>query len=61
MYLRSAVKPIETKARWPGLAALIFCVALTLALAIPPGANWILGITRQATQRQPTPPVVTPP
>ncbi|MBI2807643.1 MAG: NADH-quinone oxidoreductase subunit N [Planctomycetes bacterium] len=42
MYLRSAVKPIETRGNLPAKMALIACVALTFALSIPPGAGWIL-------------------
>jgi NADH-quinone oxidoreductase subunit N len=51
MYLRSAVKPVETPRASPGLFALIGCVVLTLGLAIPPGANWMLGAVRQTTVR----------
>src|SRR5207302_7964141 len=49
MYLRPAVKPIETQGAAHGLAALLLCVLLTLGLAIPPGANWVLGAVRQTT------------
>jgi NADH-quinone oxidoreductase subunit N len=53
MYLRSAVKPIETVGTIPGLAVLILCVVLTLVLSVPPGANWIMNAGRKTTLRQP--------
>ncbi len=46
MYLRDAVKPIETRGPMTGLAALAICAALTLLLSVPPGSSWIL--TRRA-------------
>jgi NADH-quinone oxidoreductase subunit N len=52
MYLRSAVKPIETCGPMTGLAALTICAVLTLLLSVPPGSNWILGAVRQTTQRE---------
>ena len=55
MYLRSAVKPIETVGTIPGLAVLILCVVLTLVLSVPPGANWIMNAGRQTTLRQTQP------
>ena len=51
MYLRPAVKPIETRGTLPGLIAVIVCVFLTLSLSVPPGANWILNAARQTTIR----------
>ena len=51
MYLRSAVKPIETRGTMTGLAALAICAALTLLLSMPPGSKWILSAVRQTTQR----------
>lgn len=51
MYLRSAVKPIEGSPGVPGLIVLIVCVGLTLALSIPPGANWVLGAAQRTTIR----------
>ncbi len=49
MYLRTAIKPIETCGSIPGLATLVICVALTLGLSVPPGANWLLRSIRQTT------------
>jgi NADH-quinone oxidoreductase subunit N len=51
MYLRVAVKPIETPGNFPGFATLMCCVLLTLFLSVPPGANWLLGAARQTTLR----------
>jgi NADH-quinone oxidoreductase subunit N len=51
MYLRSAVKPIEAPSAGQSYVALIGCVVLTLGLAIPPGANWMLSAVRQTTVR----------
>jgi NADH-quinone oxidoreductase subunit N len=55
MYLRSAVKPIETWGSVPGFATLAICVLLTLGLSVPPGVNWILGAARQTTVRAEVP------
>ena len=49
MYLRNAVKPIEAAGASPSMAALALCVVLTLALSIPPGANWMMGAVGQTT------------
>src|ERR1019366_8842443 len=49
MYLRSAVKPIETVGTLTGLAALILCVVLTIGLAVPPGANWVMSAAQRTT------------
>jgi hypothetical protein len=51
MYLRNAVKPIETAGAIPSMVALVLCVVLTLALSIPPGANWMMTAVRQTTVR----------
>jgi NADH-quinone oxidoreductase subunit N len=51
MYLRVAVKPIETPGTYPGFATLIICVALTIFLSVPPGANWLFGAAHQTTVR----------
>jgi len=48
MYLRTAVKPIETPGTYPGFATLLLCVVATIALSVPPGANWLLGSARQS-------------
>jgi NADH-quinone oxidoreductase subunit N len=50
MYLRTAVKPIETAGATPSIAALILCVALTVGLSVPPGTNWIMNAARIADQ-----------
>jgi NADH-quinone oxidoreductase subunit N len=55
MYLRTAVKPIETRGTLPAFVALVVCVALTLALSVPPAASWLLGATQTTTVRT-TPP-----
>jgi NADH-quinone oxidoreductase subunit N len=34
MYLRPALKPLEIRRNWPGLAALVMCVLLTLGLGV---------------------------
>ncbi len=49
MALRAAVKPIETCGSIPGLVTLVVCVALTLGLSVPPGANWLMRSVRQTT------------
>ena len=49
MYLRNAVKPIEAAGASPSMAALALCVVLTLALSIPPGANWMMRAVGQTT------------
>jgi NADH-quinone oxidoreductase subunit N len=51
MYLRPAVKPIETAGGPLGLLAVVVCVVLTLVLAVPPGANWVLSAARKTTER----------
>lgn len=51
MYLRTAVKPVETGGTTAGWAALVVCVVLTLALSVPPGANWIIAAARQTPLR----------
>lgn len=57
MYLRTAVKPVETAGTPHGLATLVSCVVLTLVLSVPPGATWIIGAARQTTVRaNPLPP-----
>jgi NADH-quinone oxidoreductase subunit N len=48
MYLRNAIKPIETRGHAAIWTALIVCALLTLALSVPPGATWILNASRQA-------------
>ena len=52
MYLRAAVKPIETLGTVPGSLALIVCVILSIGLGIPPGSTWLLNAARQTTERQ---------
>ncbi len=49
MYLRTPVRPLEKRGAWPGLATLWICGVLTLALSIPPAAQWLVGAARQAT------------
>jgi NADH-quinone oxidoreductase subunit N len=51
MYLRNAVKPVEAAGAIPSMAALVLCVVLTLALSIPPGANWMMRAVGQTTVR----------
>jgi NADH-quinone oxidoreductase subunit N len=51
MYLRSAVKPIETVGTITGLITVVLCVVLTLTLSIPPGANWVMSAARHTTVR----------
>jgi NADH-quinone oxidoreductase subunit N len=58
MYLRSAVKPIETAGTITGFAALILCTVLTLTLSVPPAANWIMSAARQTTVRSAAQPAV---
>jgi NADH-quinone oxidoreductase subunit N len=48
MYLRNALKPIERKWAWSGLATMWICAALTLALGFNPGSRWLLNATRAA-------------
>jgi NADH-quinone oxidoreductase subunit N len=54
MYLRTAIKPIETRAAGPSFVALIVCVVLTFVLSVPPGASWMLNATTQTTERPTT-------
>ncbi len=49
MYLRTPVRPLEKRGAWPALATLWICGVLTLALSIPPAAQWLVGAARQAT------------
>ncbi len=51
MYLRGAVKPIETWGTAPGFTTLAICVLLTLGLSVPPGVTWFLGAVRATTAR----------
>ena len=55
MYLRTSVKPIATSGTLQGLATLIICVILTLALGIPPGATGSCR-PRSKLQSAPAPP-----
>jgi NADH-quinone oxidoreductase subunit N len=55
MYLRDAVKPIETPGTYSGFATVILCAALTLGLSVPPGASWLLNAARQTTVRHAPP------
>jgi NADH-quinone oxidoreductase subunit N len=48
MYLRTPLRPLETKRAWPGLATLWICALLTIGLSIPPGADWLLSAARSA-------------
>jgi NADH-quinone oxidoreductase subunit N len=58
MYLRTAVKPVTVAAAPQGLAALIACVVLTIALSIPPGARWLWdGVHQPARPAGPAAPV----
>ena len=62
MYLRTAVKPIETTGTLPARIALVLCVILTLAMSVRPGAGWILDAAHQTTVRPaPAQPVAVPP
>jgi NADH-quinone oxidoreductase subunit N len=49
MYLRTPVRPLEKRGGWAGLATLWICGVLTLALSVPPAAQWLVGAARQAT------------
>jgi NADH-quinone oxidoreductase subunit N len=49
MYLRTALRPLENRRTWPGLATLWLCALLTLGLSFPPGADWLLGAARKAS------------
>src|SRR6185295_18862618 len=60
MYLRSPIRPLPRRASWSGLATLWVCAALTVGLSVPPGATWLLQLTRQATARG-SPPSPPPP
>lgn len=59
MYLRTAVRPVETRGPIPALVALGLCVALTLGLSMPPGADWLLYAARRAAH--PAAPASAPP
>jgi NADH-quinone oxidoreductase subunit N len=52
MYLRTAIKPIETRGALPAFVVLVVCVVLTFVLSVPPGASWILNASRQTTERR---------
>lgn len=56
MYLRTAVRPIETHGQPPAVVALALCVALTLGLSVPPGADWLIGAARRAAHPAPIAP-----
>jgi NADH-quinone oxidoreductase subunit N len=49
MYLRTPVLPPTPRPRLAGLLTLWICAILTIALSIPPGAEWLLQAARQAT------------
>jgi NADH-quinone oxidoreductase subunit N len=51
MYLRSAVKPIETPLFGPSWLAFAGCVLATIVLAIPPGAGWMLSAAQRTAAR----------
>lgn len=55
LWLRTAIKPIETRGHVPGWVTLAACVLLTVGLGIPPAANWLLGAAMQTTQRAAAP------
>ncbi|MBI3821681.1 MAG: NADH-quinone oxidoreductase subunit N [Planctomycetes bacterium] len=61
MYLRSAVKPIETTGPLPSRTALIVCVVLTVLLAVPPGAGWIMTAAAQKALRPTQPAAMNQP
>lgn len=42
MYLRTAIKPAQPKASLPILLTIVICAILTIGLALPPGAKWML-------------------
>jgi NADH-quinone oxidoreductase subunit N len=56
MYLRGAVKPIETPGTFSGFATVVLCAVLTVALSVPPGASWLLNAARQTAVRHAPPP-----
>jgi NADH-quinone oxidoreductase subunit N len=49
MYLRTSVRPLENQRAWPGLATLWLCAILTIGLSFPPGSDWLLQASRQAS------------
>jgi len=49
MYLRGSIRPLENQRTWPGLATLWLCALLTIGLSFPPGSDWLLRASRQAT------------
>ena len=51
MYLRTAVKPIETGGTLAGLLTLIACVVVTLGLSAGPGTDWVRNAAMQTTVR----------
>jgi NADH-quinone oxidoreductase subunit N len=56
MYLRTAVRPPETRWAWSGLATMLLCAILTVGLSVPPAANWLLDAARSASGPRTAPP-----
>jgi NADH-quinone oxidoreductase subunit N len=50
MYLRPTLRPAARRWAWPGLTTIGVCAVLTVGLSIPPGVNWLLDLTRTASQ-----------
>jgi NADH-quinone oxidoreductase subunit N len=55
MYLRTSLRPLENQRTWPGLATLWLCAILTIGLSLPPGSDWLLKASREATGVSPGP------
>ena len=50
MYLRNPLEPLESCKTWPGLVLLGLCAAATIGFGIPPGVDWLVRTTHEATR-----------
>ncbi len=56
LYLRQPLKPLTPRRNLPGLATIIVCATLTVALSVPPGSTRLLQLIRSAAGTTRTPP-----
>jgi NADH-quinone oxidoreductase subunit N len=50
MYLRNSLHTLQARLTLPALATLTICVVLTIGLSVPPGAQWLIQVARDAAR-----------
>jgi NADH-quinone oxidoreductase subunit N len=58
MYLRTTAHPLTPAPRLAGILTLWLCAILTIGLSVPPGAEWLLQVARNAAGPRQLPPPV---